>query len=91
MSSQQSIKMPKILKGDDIFSSFNQIQKSIQERAYHIFHDRDANSGDDKSDWLKAESEILSDINMTLKDKKNQVVIEGNIDNYLPDIFLFKA
>jgi len=53
----------------------------IQERTYHIFHDRDASSGDAISDWLKAESEVLSDINMTLKDKKNQVVIEGNIDN----------
>ena len=91
MSSQQSIQMPSILKGDDIFSSFNRIQKSIQERAYHIFHDRDSNSGDAISDWLKAESEVLFDINMTLKDKKNQVVIEGNIDKFLPEDIEIKA
>ena len=91
MSSQQSIQMPGILKGDDIFSNFNRIQKSIQERAYHIFHDRDSNSGDAISDWLKAESEVLSDINMTLKDNKDQVVIEGNIDKFLPEDIEIKA
>jgi HSP20 family molecular chaperone IbpA len=91
MSSQQSIQMPSILKGDDIFSNFNQIQKSIQERAYHIFHDRDSNSGDAISDWLKAESEVLTDINVTLKDDKDQVVIEGNIDKFLPEDIEIKA
>ncbi len=85
MSSQHSIQMPSILKSDDIFSSFNQIQKSIQEHAYNIFHDRDLNSGDALKDWLKAETEVLTDINMTLKDKKDQVVIEGNIDKFLPE------
>ena len=84
MSSQHNIRMPSILKGDDIFSSFNQIQKSIQERAYNIFHDRDTDSGDALTDWLKAESEVLTDVNMTLKDKKDQVVIEGKIDKFLP-------
>jgi len=91
MSSQRSIQMPSILKGDDIFSSFNQIQKSIQERAYNIFHDRDPSSGDALTDWLKAESEVLTDINMTLKDKKDQVVIEGKIDKFLPEDIEIKA
>jgi len=85
MSSQQSTQMPSILKGGDVYAKFNQIQKSIQEHAYHIFHDRDSNSGDAISDWLKAESEVLTDINMTLKDSKDQVVIEGNIDKFLPE------
>ena len=91
MSSQHSMHMPSILKGGDNFSSFNQIQKSIQERAYSIFHDRDTDSGDALTDWLKAESEVLTDINMTLKDKKDQVVIEGNIDKFLPEEIEIKA
>ena len=91
MSSQHNIRMPSILKGDDIFSSFNQIQKTIQERAYNIFHDRDTDSGDAITDWLKAESEVLTDINMTLKDKKDQVVIEGKIDKFLPEDIEIKA
>jgi HSP20 family molecular chaperone IbpA len=91
MSSQHSMQMPSILKGDDIFSSFNQIQKLIQERAYNIFHDRDTDSGDALTDWLKAESEVLTDINMTLKDKKDQVVIEGKIDKFLPEDIEIKA
>jgi HSP20 family molecular chaperone IbpA len=91
MSSQHNIRMPSILKGDDIFSSFNQIQKSIQERAYNIFHDRNTDSGDALTDWLKAESEVLTDINMTLQDKKDQVVIEGKIDKFLPEDIEIKA
>ena len=91
MSSQHNIRMPSILKGDDIFSSFNQIQKTIQERAYNIFHDRDTDSGDALTDWLKAESEVLTDVNMTLKDKKDQVVIEGKIDKFLPEDIEIKA
>ena len=91
MSSQQSTQMPSILKGDDVFSNLNRIQKSIQERAYDIFHDRDSNSGNALSDWLKAESEVLSDINMTLKDDKDQVVIEGEIDKFLPEDIEIKA
>ncbi|MEN8251479.1 MAG: Hsp20 family protein [Bacteroidota bacterium] len=83
--------MPRILKGDGIFSSLSRIQKSIQERADQIFHDRDSNSGDALSDWLKAESEVLTDINMTLKDNKDQVVIEGNIDKFLPEDIEIKA
>jgi len=85
------MQVPSILKGDDIFSSFNKIQKSIQERAYNIFHDRDPGSGDALTDWLKAESEVLSDINLTMKDKKDQVVIEGKIDKFLPDDIEIKA
>ena len=91
MSSHHSMQVPSILKGDDVFASFNQIQKSIQERAYNIFHDRDPGSGDALTDWLKAESEILSDINLTMKDKKDQVVIEGKIDKFLPEDIEIKA
>ena len=85
MSQHKSIQVPHILKGDDIFSSLNQIQKSIQEHAYNIFHGRDPNSGDALSDWLKAESEVLTDVNMTLKDKEDKVVIEGNVKTFSPE------
>jgi HSP20 family molecular chaperone IbpA len=91
MTTQRSIQKPSVLKSDDFFSSFNQIQKSIQERAYQLFHDRDPGSGDAISDWLKAESEVLSDIDMALKDKDNEVLIEGSIDNFLPEDIEVKA
>lgn len=85
MSQQKSIQVPHILKGDDIFSSLNQIQKSIQKHAYNIFHGRDPDSGDALSDWLKAESEVLTDVNMTLKDNEDKVVIEGNVKKFSPE------
>lgn len=85
MTSQHNMQKPSVLKDGDVFSSFNQIQKSIQERAYQLFHDRDPDSGDAISDWLKAESEVLSDINMELKDNENEVLIEGSIEKFLPE------
>ena len=91
MTQQQNIQKPGVLKGEDIFSSLDQIQKSIQERAYQIFQDRDPNSGDAISDWLIAESEILSDINLTLNDNENEVRIEGKIDKFLPGDIEVKA
>ena len=91
MSSQQNTQMPSILKIDDVFTSFNQIQKSIQEHANQIFHDRDSNSGDALSDWLKAESEVLSDVSITLNDNKDQVVIDGSIDKFSPEDVEIKA
>jgi len=91
MASQRNIKLPSILKDDDIFANFNQIHESIRERADSIFHDRDSNSGDALSDWLSAESELLTDVDLALKDDKEQVTIEGSIKEFLPEDIEIKA
>jgi HSP20 family protein len=76
--------LPVIHKRDGIFTSFNHIQDIIRERANRIFHDRTPDQGDDISDWLRAESEILTDINLTLQDKKDHVFIKGEMKGFLP-------
>ena len=83
--------MPRILKNDDVFSSFNKIQELIQERAYQLFEGRSSDSSDPINDWLEAESEVLSGISMTFKDKDNEVLIEGSIDEFLPEDIEVKA
>jgi len=91
MTTHKSTQLPVIHKSDDIFTTFNQIQDMIREHADRIFHDRNPNEGDDLSDWLKAESEVLSDINLKLEDGEDQVIIQGDIEGFLPKEIEIKA
>jgi len=63
----------------------------VREQADRIFHDRNPDEGDALSDWLKAESEVLSDIELKLEDGKDQVVIQGDIEGFLPEEIEIKA
>ncbi|MBE9563868.1 MAG: Hsp20 family protein [Proteobacteria bacterium] len=91
MTERKSTELPVIHKNDDIFATFDHIQHMIRERADHIFHDRSPDQGDEISDWLSAESEILTDINLTLQDDEDQVVIEGDMEGFLPKEIEIKA
>jgi len=77
--------LPIIRKGDDIFTTFDQIQDMIRERAFHIFNNRDSDEGDELSDWLKAESEVLTDIALSYDEDENQVTVEGDVTGFLPE------
>ena len=91
MTERKSTELPVIHKSDDIFATFDHIQGMIRERANRIFHGRNPDQGDDISDWLSAESEVLTDINLTLQDEEDQVVIEGNMKGFLPKEIEVKA
>ncbi|PCJ87421.1 MAG: hypothetical protein COA54_05940 [Thiotrichaceae bacterium] len=91
MTEHKSTELPVIHKRDGIFTSFNHIQDMIRERASRIFHERTPDQGDDISDWLHAESEVLTDINLTLQDKKDHVVIKGEMKGFLPKEIEVKA
>ena len=43
------------------------------------------------SDWLQAESEVLSDIDLSLKDDVKQVVIQADMEGFLPEEIEVKA
>jgi HSP20 family molecular chaperone IbpA len=85
MNSQTSTDLPAIRKSNDTFATFNQIQDMIRERAFRIFNDRNLNEGDALSDWLNAESEVLSDIDLKLGEDPCSVVIDGSVKGFLPD------
>ena len=85
MVTQKSSESPAIRKGGDIFTAFDQIQDIIRERALNIFHDRNPGEGNELSDWLNAESELLVDTDILFEDKGDQVVIEGKIKDFQPE------
>ena len=91
MSAHKSTELPIIHKSDEIFTTFNQIQDMIREQADRIFHVRKPDEGDALSDWLKAESEVLSEIDISLKDDEGQVVIQGDMEGFLPEEIEVKA
>jgi len=91
MSTHTSTEQPITLKSNDIFTTFNQIQDMIRDQADRIFHDRNPDEGNDLSDWLQAESEVLSDIDLSLKDDEKQVVIQGDMEGFLPEEIEVKA
>jgi HSP20 family molecular chaperone IbpA len=91
MTKQRSTELPVIHKSDGLFKTFDHIQNMIQERANQIFHNRTPDQGDELSDWLSAESEILTDVNLTMQDDKDQIVIEGNMKGFLPKEVEVKA
>jgi HSP20 family molecular chaperone IbpA len=85
MATDKRTGLPIIRKGDDIFTAFDQIQDMIRERAFHIFSNRDSDEGDELSDWLKAESEVLTDIALSYDEDENQVTVEGDVTGFLPE------
>lgn len=68
-----SVKKPRnikrnIIKGESTAAfaqdySTEEIYQKIQERAYQIFEQRGYSHGDDLADWLRAEKEIIAEIN----------------------------
>ncbi|MCP4078192.1 MAG: Hsp20/alpha crystallin family protein [Gammaproteobacteria bacterium] len=91
MTTHKNTELPVIHKSGDFFATFDHIQNIIRERANRIFHDRKPDQGNDISDWLSAESEVLADIHLTLQDDEDQVLIEGNMKGFLPKEIEVKA
>lgn len=91
MKAHKSTELPVIHKSDSVFTTFDHIQEMIRDHANRIFHNRAPDQGDEISDWLSAESEILTNIDLTLQDDKDHVVIEGNIKGFLPKEIEIKA
>ena len=91
MKALKNAETPIVHRSNEIVKTFNKIQEMIREQADRIFHDRKPNEGDALSDWLNAESEVLTDISLTLQDDKDQVVIKGNIKGFLPEEIEIKA
>ena len=76
---------PAVHLGDSISQTFNYIQDIIRKRAYHISLDRESSDGDSLSDWLDAQAELLTPIDLELKDQKKNLVVEGEVAGFSPE------
>ena len=70
--------------GGRLGEAFERLQDRIRERAYSIFLDREEGAGDSVADWLQAQAEILTPIELALKEQKKNLVAECNLKGFSP-------
>lgn len=70
--------------GQKLSDAFSEVQEKIRERAYHIFLEREFEQGDPVSDWLEAQTEFLTPVELLLKDQKKNIVVEGDLKGFSP-------
>lgn len=65
--------------------AFNRLEGRIRERAYQIFKARGDEDRDSVADWLEAQLEILTPVELVLKEQKKNIVVEGNLKGFTPE------
>jgi len=71
--------------GNKLSGVFDKLQDAIRERAYHISMDRDPDQGDAMADWLDAQLELVTPIELEVKEQKKNIVVEGNLKGFSPE------
>jgi HSP20 family molecular chaperone IbpA len=84
MTGKNSTGTSVIRLGVKLGEAFEQLQDKIRERAYHMSLNRDPDRGDSTADWLNAQSEMLTPIELTVKEQKKNIVVEGNLKGFSP-------
>ncbi len=69
---------------DRLGAAFARVQEKIRERAYLNFLDREPDQGDSVDDWLNAQWEVLTRINLVVKEQKNKLVVEADLKGFSP-------
>ncbi|MEJ2532191.1 MAG: Hsp20/alpha crystallin family protein [Halioglobus sp.] len=85
MSENKRSKETPIRLGERLGAAFEQLQEKIRERAYSIFLDREPGTGDSVGDWLQAQSELLTPIELEVKEQKKNFVAECNLKGFSPE------
>jgi len=70
--------------GTRLGAAFERMEESIRERAYELFTGRTPEEGDAETDWLNAEMELLTPVDLAVKDRKHYVQVEGNLKGFKP-------
>ena len=86
MAASQSPKSPStaISIVDRLSEAFTRAQEKIRERAYLNFLDRDPDQGNSEDDWLSAQWEVLTRVNLEVKEQKKNLVVEADLKGFSP-------
>jgi len=82
MPDHKSVEKPSIQVGNKLSSAFDRLQDSIRERAYYLFQERGSDRGDSMADWLDAQWELLTPVELEVKEQKKNIVVEGNLKGF---------
>jgi HSP20 family molecular chaperone IbpA len=61
------------------------MEERIRERAYQIFLARAPGEGDSMTDWLEAQVQLLTPIELVVKEQKKNIVVEGKLEGFSPE------
>jgi HSP20 family molecular chaperone IbpA len=84
MADKSPTEKPIIRLGVKLGEAFEQLQDKIRERAFHLSSKRDPDRGDSMADWLNAQSEVLTPIELEVKEQKKNIVVEGTLQGFSP-------
>jgi type II secretory pathway predicted ATPase ExeA/HSP20 family molecular chaperone IbpA len=68
--------------GDLIFEFASEIKDSIERRAYELFEARGFEHGHDREDWLRAESEILFNVQVEITERESELIVHANVPGF---------
>ena len=59
-----------------------EIKDAVAQRAYELFEARGFAHGHDHEDWLRAESEVLLDVQVEIMEGENELVVRANVPGF---------
>ncbi|MGA3177473.1 MAG: AAA family ATPase [Candidatus Acidiferrum sp.] len=68
--------------GDLIFNLAVEIKNAIERRAYELFEAGGFAHGHDREDWLRAESEILSNVPVEIMEGETELAVHANVPGF---------
>lgn len=81
----QPAKTPSVVKQnatENIFDRFQQAYDSIEKRAFEIFNDNGKWFGQDLSNWLQAESEVLRPLHLEIAETEEGLTVRAEVPGF---------
>lgn len=72
----------KIVEPSTLSERLNNLFEQVSHRAYEIFERNGRVFGNDLEDWFKAECEILSPLDLQIKEKKDSLTAEAKVPGF---------
>lgn len=73
---------PRRLKPESHFDRLREVQEAIACRAYELFESRGCEHGQDRTDWLRAESEILQPLPLQVSEYEDRLAVEATLPGF---------
>jgi len=82
MAEKKSEQKHPIRIGNRLSEAFDRLEEQIRERAYRIFLDRGQEHGDSVADWLSAQMDMVTPIELEVKEQKQNIIVEANLKGF---------
>lgn len=74
--------MPKRIRPESQFDRLRELEEAIACRAYELFESRGCAHGQDFTDWLRAESEILQPLQIKVSEYQDRLAVEAEVPGF---------